>query len=111
MRVGYASPRLLATLSAGERARLAGRVVWCSTASGYYSLAGVRHGTTVAAAAQLLKLIGPFHVGKNDWYLAPNGSSVGVMKVRHGVIEEIGIGDKQLTRGRKAQRAFLTSFY
>jgi hypothetical protein len=33
-----------------------------------------------------------------------------VLKVGHGVVEEIGIGDKALNQGRKAQRAFLTSF-
>jgi hypothetical protein len=30
--------------------------------------------------------------------------------VRHGVVEEIGIGETSLTHGRTAQRAFLTSF-
>jgi hypothetical protein len=33
-----------------------------------------------------------------------------VLKVRRGIIEEIGIGDKQLTRSRKADLAFLESF-
>jgi len=33
-----------------------------------------------------------------------------VLKVRGGVVEELGIGVKQLTQGRTAQRAFLTSF-
>jgi hypothetical protein len=46
----------------------------------------------------------------NDWYLAPASAATAVLKVRHGVIEEIGIGVKQLTQGRKAQRTFLTSF-
>jgi hypothetical protein len=34
-----------------------------------------------------------------------------VLKVRHGIIEEIGIGDKRLTQSHKAQRAFLSSFF
>jgi hypothetical protein len=33
-----------------------------------------------------------------------------VLKVRHGIVQEIGIGDKLLTEGRSAQRTFLTSF-
>jgi hypothetical protein len=33
-----------------------------------------------------------------------------VLKVRQGVVEEIGIGDKALTTGHKAQRNFLNSF-
>jgi hypothetical protein len=85
-------------------------VIWASTAYAFYSLDGVRPGATVAAAGKLLKLTGPFHIGKNYWYLAPNGSSTGVLKVRHGIVEEIGIGDKQLTQGHQAQVVFLNSF-
>jgi hypothetical protein len=109
VRVGIASPKLVKTLPKSER-KLAGRVIWASTSSLYYSVHGVRCGATVAAASKVLKLTGPFHVGKNYWYLAPNGASTAVFKVRGGIIEEIGIGDKQLTQGHKAQLAFLTSF-
>jgi hypothetical protein len=110
IRVGYASPKLLKTLPDRQRKRLSGRVIWASTAYAYYSLQGVRPGATVAAAAKRLKLTPRFHIGLNYWYLAPNGSSTGILKVRNGTVEEIGIADKQLTRGRKAQRTFLTSF-
>jgi hypothetical protein len=110
IRVGYASPKLLKTLPAAERKRFSGRVIWASTAYAYYSLDGVRPGATVAAAGRRLTLTRAFRVGLNDWYLAPNGASTGILKVRDGIVEEIGIGDKQLTQGRKAQRTFLTSF-
>jgi hypothetical protein len=40
----------------------------------------------------------------------PNGSSTAVLKVRRGIVEEIGIGTKSLTKGRKAQSTFLKSF-
>jgi hypothetical protein len=33
-----------------------------------------------------------------------------ILKVRRGVVEELGIGDNVLLSGRKAQRAFLGSF-
>jgi hypothetical protein len=33
-----------------------------------------------------------------------------VLKTRHGVVEEIGIGAKALTQSDHAQRAFLSSF-
>jgi hypothetical protein len=33
-----------------------------------------------------------------------------VFKVRHGVIQEIGIANRKLTTGRKQQRAFLAGF-
>ncbi len=109
VRVGIASPKLVKTLPKSERG-LAGHVIWASTSSFYYSVHGIRCDTTVAAARKHLKLTGPFHVGKNFWYLAPNGASTAVFKVRGGVIEEIGIADKQLTKGHEAQVAFLTSF-
>ncbi len=109
VRVGIASPKLVKTLPKSERG-LAGHVIWASTSSLYYSVHGIRCGATVAAASKLVKLTGPFHIGLNYWYLAPNGASTAVFKVRGGIIEEIGIADEQLTRGHKAQVAFLTSF-
>ncbi len=111
VRVGYASPTLARTLSDMRARQLQGRVIWASTSSGYYSLDGIRPGATVQAARGRLKLAGPFRVGLNQWYLAPFGSSTAVLKVRGNIVEEIGIGDRQLTIGRKAQLNFLKSFY
>ena len=110
VRVGYASTVLLKTLSRAQRKRLSGRVVWASTSNAFYAVDGVRPGATLTAAHKHLQLTGPFHVGLNFWYLAPNGSSTAVLKVRHGIVEEIGIGDKQITQGHKAQLTFLKSF-
>ncbi|MDQ6803839.1 MAG: lipase family protein [Actinomycetota bacterium] len=110
VRVGYASPKLLRTVPRRRRRALSGAVVWISTANTYYSLRGVGPGATVASASKHLGLGKPFHVGANDWYLAPNGSSTTVLKVRHGTIEEIGIAAKEITRSHRADRAFLRSF-
>jgi hypothetical protein len=110
IRVGYASPKALAILPASKRKALAGRVIWISTSSASYAINGIRIGATIAAAAQKLNLGKVFRVGLNDWYLAPAGSATAILKARHGIVEEIGIADKQLTHGRTAQRAFLTSF-
>jgi hypothetical protein len=84
--------------------------VWASTSDIYFTVKGVRPGTTIKAAHKYLKLQKPFYVGRNTWYLAANGSSTAVLKVRRGIIEEIGIGDKALTRTRTADRTFLRSF-
>ena len=110
VRVGYASPKLLAKLSGRERKQLKGRVVWASTSSGYYALAGIRPGATVGEAAKHLKLEAPFRIGLNYWYLASDGTVTAVLKVRNDIVQEIGIADRQITEGRAAQRAFLTSF-
>jgi Secretory lipase len=110
VRVGYASPKLLGAVPRRQRKALQGRVVWASTSDIYYALKGVRPRATVGTARAYLKLEKPFHVGRNYWYLAPDGRSTAVLKVRRGIVEEIGIGDKQLTRSRKADLAFLHSF-
>jgi hypothetical protein len=110
VRVGYSSPTLLKTLPSHQSKQLKGRVIWSSTSNAFYSVHGVRPGATLTAARKVLKLAGPFHVGLNFWYLAPNGSSTAVLKVRHGIVEEVGIGNKQITQGHKAQLIFLKSF-
>jgi hypothetical protein len=110
VRVGYASPKLLKTLAAHERGALRGRVIWISTSSEHYAIDGIRPGATLAAARKALRVGKVFVIGLNDWYLAPAGTATAVLKVRHGIVEEIGIGERQLTRGRRAQRTFLTSF-
>jgi hypothetical protein len=110
VRVGLASPAELKTLPKRQRGKYLGRVIWISTSSPYYAADGIRAGATVAAAGTKLKLGSPFHIGKNYWYLGPTGSSMAILKVRHGIVEELGIGDKVLLRGRKAQQAFLHSF-
>jgi hypothetical protein len=65
---------------------------------------------TIAAASAALHTEAPFHIGLNSWYLAANGASTAVLKVRGGVVEELVIAVKRLTQGRKAQRSFLSSF-
>jgi hypothetical protein len=110
VRVGYASTSLLKTLSSAVRKRVQGRVVWASTSNAFYSLHGIRPGATLAAAAQALGTGAPFHVGLNFWYLAPNGKSTAILKVRNGIVEEIGIADSRLTKHRRAQLAFVKSF-
>ena len=112
VRVGYGSPKLLKILSKSERKHLLKkRVVWSSTSNPYYSLDGVRPGESIAAAAITLHTEPPLHIGLNYWYLAREKSSTAVLKVRHGVVEEIGIGDRQLTKSVKSQRIFMKSFY
>jgi predicted acyl esterase len=110
VRAGYASPNLLKTLPRRLRKQLKGRVVWASTANPYYSLRGIRAGSSLAKAAKKLHTGAPFHIGRNYWYLAANGSSTAVLKVRHKRVEEIGIANKHFTHGRKAQRTLMKSF-
>ena len=110
IRVGYPSPKLLRTVSKRDRRRVSGRVVLALTADSYYALRGVHPGRRLASVARSLRAGRGFRVGLNTWYLNPNGSSRGVLKVRHGVIEEIGLADKSLTSTRRAALRFFKSF-
>ncbi len=110
IRVGYPSAGLLRRVSKAERRRVRGRAILILTANKHYALRGVRIGTRVSKVARRLHLGRRFQVGLNTWYLAPNGSSRGVLKVRRGRIQEVGIANKTLTRTRAAARRFLRSF-
>ncbi|MGH2870470.1 MAG: CocE/NonD family hydrolase [Solirubrobacteraceae bacterium] len=110
VRVGYSSPGLLRALKRSERKRLQGRVVIALTANPHYALRGVHPGARLGLVAALLRPGHVFNVGLNRWYLAPNGPSTGVLKVRHGIIEEVGIATKRLVNGRTAARRLLRSF-
>ncbi len=75
------------------------------TANRHYALWGVKPGTRLAKVRRRLHVSGGYKIGLNTWYLVSNGSSRGVLEVRHGVILEVGIADKQLTAA--APRAIL----
>jgi hypothetical protein len=111
IRAGFPSPRLLRELPAQQRVRARGTVVIALTANPHYALSGVRPGTRVAEVTRRLRLAKPFHVGKNFWYLTPGRGVRGVLKVRHGVIEEVGIAEQRLTRRRAQDRLFFRSFF
>jgi hypothetical protein len=111
IRVGYASTRLKLELSRNEWQQVQGTVVIASTANPLYALRGVHAGMSLAAAGHMLAVGRPFHVGSNDWYLTPGRQVRGVLKVRRGTIEEIGIADGRLTRTRKAAASFLRTFF
>jgi hypothetical protein len=110
IRVGYPSPALRRTLSRRDRARVRGRAILVLTGNRSYALKRVHPGARLRAVARRLKVSRPFKIGRNTWYLAPAGPSRGVLKVRHGRIQEIGLADKRLTNRRAAARRFLRRF-
>ncbi len=110
IRLGYGSRRLLRGYPPRVRRAFLGRVVLALTANRHYALDGVRPGARVARVARRLHLEKPFHIGLNYWYVAPGALAAAVLKVRHGIVQEVGIAAKALTRGRAAQWRFLTSF-
>jgi len=111
IRVGYASPKLLRKLRTSRRRRFAGRLILALTNNPRYSVNGIRPRTRLSIARDRLRLTLPFVVGANTWYLAPNGPGRVILKVRHGIVVEIGIASAGLTRHRRSTHRFLTSFY
>ncbi len=108
--VGYPSAALLRSLSRGRRREVEGRVVVALTANPAYALGGVRPGARLGAVVGRLHPGRGFAVGPDTWYLTANGASRGVLKVRHGIVEEVGIADLALTASRAQAARFLRSF-
>jgi hypothetical protein len=110
IRAGYPSNYLLRPLKRKARGRMRGRIVLLLTANRHYALRGVRPGARLAKVRRKLSVSRGFKVGRNSWYFTANGPSNGVLKVRHGIIEEVGIANKSLTGTPRQKRRVLTSF-
>ena len=108
IRAAYPSPAMLRELPRRMRGRFRNRIVLLLTADKRYALRGVRPGARLRRVARRLHVGRRIRIGLNDWYLCPDGRSRGVLKVRHGVIEEVGIAEHRFTRNRKADRRFLS---
>ncbi len=80
------------------------------TANPSYALDGVKPGTSLASVAHQLKLGKVIKLGPNDWYLVPGVTSNGVLKIRDGIIQEVGIINKRITVNRAAQIRLLINF-
>ncbi len=111
LRIGFPNSRLLRGLTVREQRRVSGRAVLLLTANRYYTLDGVRAGARLASVSHRLHLGRGIRVGLNTWYLVPGRIAHGVFKVRHGVIQEIGLADQRLTTGRPPAARFFTGFW
>jgi len=108
IRVGYGTRKTLGheTLWHSLRAR----IVFATTANPYYSLDGVSPGMNVASDAKCLHLSRALHIGANTWYVIRGTKANEVLKVRAGVIQEIGILNRSLTSTRAGQGLLLRFF-
>jgi hypothetical protein len=107
IRAGYPTPKALRKLAGKKHRRLKGRLVLALTADSFYALHGVHPGTPLRKAAKRLKAHHGITIGRNTWYVVPNGPSHGILKVQHGIIREVGIVSTLVTRNRAASRLFL----
>jgi hypothetical protein len=110
IRVGYPSAKLTRDLSAKARRSMAGTIILALTANRYYALAGAHPRQRLGGLARRLHAGAPFHLGANFWYVVPGKRSDGLLKVRRGIIQEVGVISKALARFRAAQLRLLRSF-
>jgi len=109
VQIAYPSPALLRKLTPSTRRRVRGRAVLALTANPHYALRGVRPGARLAKVAHRLRAGRGLRIGLNSWYLTPAGVSRGLVEVRRGIVQEVGIVDGSLTAGRAAARRLLRS--
>jgi hypothetical protein len=109
IRAAYPSPAMLHSLNRKVRGRLTGRIVLLLTSDRLYKLHGVKPGARLSKVWGKLRAGPRIRIGANDWYLVPNGHSIGVLKVRNGVIQEIGIADARLKFRTRTGKLFLAT--
>jgi hypothetical protein len=109
IRAAYPSPAMLRPLAKKVRGKLQGRIVLLLTSDRLYALRGVRPGARLSKVAHKLHAGRRIRIGLNDWYVFRNGPSIGVLKVRKGIIEEIGIADKRLSYRTRGGKQFLAT--
>jgi hypothetical protein len=109
IRAAYPSPAMLHPLARKVRGALQGRIVLLLTSDRLYAVRGVKPGTRLSKVGHKLHVGRRIAIGSNDWYLFANGRSIGVLKVRHGTIEEVGIADRRLSYRTHAGKLFLAA--
>ncbi len=110
IRAGYPSRKLLSSLSRAQRRRVS-PIILLLTANPHYAYRETRPGAKLTKSlSKQLHLGKVLHVGSNSWYISAGKPADGVLKVRNGIVQEVGVAQRQLLSGRGAQRRFLKSF-
>jgi 6-phosphogluconolactonase (cycloisomerase 2 family) len=104
---GYSTPQALAPLTASQRRQLNRRVVILLTSNHYYALDGLRPGAPLTTARHTLKLGRGQKIGDSTWYVVAERHRSGILKVTHGIIQQVGIANQALTRTPTNQRTLL----
>jgi FG-GAP repeat len=108
IKAGYASSSLIK--SAHARKSLKGRVALLLTPNPYYSLGTAHPGATFSSPAKKLHAGKPVHEGATLWYFTSAGGAEGVLEVKSGVIQEVGLATKALAGNPKARARLAKAF-
>jgi hypothetical protein len=82
-----------------------GKAALAVSANRHYALRGAKPGARFTP--RLARRIHAARLAHTQWYLVPNGRSVGVLRVGRGVVKQVGIAGKSLTANRAALRRLL----
>jgi hypothetical protein len=87
-----------------------GRAVIAVSANRHYSLHAARPGMRFSPRAHGLRIRASYRIAGVTWHLASVAGATGLLRVRHGVIAEVGIAIRRLTDRAHARR-FLAGFH
>jgi hypothetical protein len=109
IRVGYGSPQ---PKSGGRihRDRQRDPVVWASTRSSIYDVAGVRIGTTRRAAMRLLPRAHALTIRRERWYFARTRDAVAAIRFAHGAVTEVAVASSLVASTRRGQIALVRRY-
>lgn len=106
IRVAYTNKGLL-RLNPSVAARHAGRIDLALTSNHHYTAHGIRTRMTISQARTRLHLQRGITIGKNTWYFAVRQHATTVFKAQDGIIRELGVANRTLTRTPAQQRILL----
>jgi hypothetical protein len=101
VRVGYATTKLLASLSARQRRQLRGRVTWITTANPFFTVEAIHAGARLARGSAVLRHAVGFTVAGRHWYFVRKRRATLFLVVHDGVVQEVGIVSNLLTRSKR----------
>jgi len=86
------------------------RIELALTANPAYALLGLRPGGSVTDARWWLKRRRPLHLGETWWYFVGVWHVTDVVAIRRGVVMQVGIATRALTRSRAERRTLIERF-
>jgi hypothetical protein len=87
IRVGYATPQLLAKLPGHP---MVTGIILALTANPHFTVHSIRPGMRLAAAVARLSIDKAIRLDRNWWYMSPGQDANLILKTWHGVVQEIG---------------------